>query len=989
LIGLQAEPALLETPATLYASCGCAGCAVVKLPVTPLSEPSHVSSDPSVVTFSPEEAAAAIEGLIDPIPYDPDFGWGRPEPVWFERPQPGAALAWEAIWLGLDALESNPNAPQAQISGPDIPGGSITSATLTLGGSANGTIGTVGDTDWYRVELTAGVSYNFTLNGLGPTALSDPYLELYSSAGALVSLDDDTGPGLNSLLRFTPTQSGTYYINARAFDTETGNYTIAFNTGPAQNPLDTINLGFTLVSSNVTYYFAQTGDTYVAGGTQTASRSWTATEQDAARTAFATYAAVSGLTFTEVSSQSAARFVMMITELDGNVLGRFFSGANGGLGQFDPAGSGWTTNGLQPGGLGFVTLIHEIGHGLGLAHPHDAGGGSEVMQGVVDEFNSLGTFLLNQGVFTTMTYNDGWQSAPHGPTPSSSFGVQSTPMALDIASIQQRYGVNTNTNTGNNDYVLPTSSGVGVGYRAIWDADGTDTISHNGSASATIDLRPATLQTAFGGGGYVSFVNGIHGGFTIAANVVIENAIGGSGADTIIGNETANRLEGNGGADQLTGFGGNDTLVGGAGADLIDGGAGLDYASYDTESSAIVVDLSNTANNTGDAFGDTYASIEGVIGGSGGDTLRGDSLANALRGLGGNDTIDGAGGRDTAEYTLASTGATWNRNTNGTWTVNAGTQGADSLTNVEFLSFTDRTVFLDRAFRTFSGDGTSNVLFRRNDGIVATWEVNGTSITNAVFLPSAGNEWTIRGTGDIDADGDDDVIWQRTDGLVYSWSMQAGTFASSNAITGVGLDWTLLGVGDFNGDSRDDLVWRRSDGTVFTWHMSGASIASAQAITGLGSEWSLAGVGDMNSDGRDDMVWRRADTGQTVIWQMNGAAIQASGSTSQAFGTEWQIAGVGDVNGDGYDDLVMRRGSDGMVAVATMNGSTVLGFSNIAAVATDQWAIQQVGDYNGDGRDDILWRNLVDNVIFVWNLDGTNIQSAGGLSGIGTEWGVI
>ena len=78
------------------------------------------------------------------------------------------------------------------------------------------------------------------------------------------------------------------------------------------------------------------------------------------------------------------------------------------------------------------TAIHEASHYLGLAHPHDDGGDSEVMEGVTSEFGSYGVALLNQGVFTTMSYNDGW-STSFGQTPSFDWGAQSTPMALDIA----------------------------------------------------------------------------------------------------------------------------------------------------------------------------------------------------------------------------------------------------------------------------------------------------------------------------------------------------------------------------------------------------------------------------------------------------------------------------------------------------------------------------------------------------------------------------
>ena len=51
---------------------------------------------------------------------------------------------------------------------------------------------------------------------------ADPYLELYNANSALIAIDDDAGPAFDSMLRFTATQSGTYYINARAWEPDTG-----------------------------------------------------------------------------------------------------------------------------------------------------------------------------------------------------------------------------------------------------------------------------------------------------------------------------------------------------------------------------------------------------------------------------------------------------------------------------------------------------------------------------------------------------------------------------------------------------------------------------------------------------------------------------------------------------------------------------------------------------------------------------------------------
>ncbi|WP_395646525.1 M10 family metallopeptidase C-terminal domain-containing protein [Terricaulis sp.] len=379
--------------------------------------------------------------------------------------------------------------------------------------------------------------------------------------------------------------------------------------------------------------------------------------------------------------------------------------------------------------------------------------------------------------------------------------------------------------------------------------------------------------------------------------------------------------------------------------------------------------------------------IENAIGGSGNDEIIGNGVDNVLTGGAGSDVIDGGGGIDRAAFSLASSGATWTRTVNGAWVVNAGGLGTDLLTNVEFIHFNDRDVHLDMASRTFSGDGTSDVLFRRDDGVMAVWSVIGTSVSAATFLPAAGAEWTALGTGDTDADHSADIVWARSDGLVYLWQMSNGGFANAVAITGIGAEWSYLGIGDFNGDLRDDIAWQRDDGVVYVWQMNGAAITAASVVAGLGADWSVQGVGDFNGDGRDDFLWRN-DDGQTVIWQMNGAAIAASSAISMQIGNDWSIVGVGDTNGDGYDDIILQHAGDGQVAVWSMQGATVTsaGFAGQADPST--WTIENIGDYDGNGRDDILWRNA-DGVVYVWLMNGATIVGAGGLSGVGAEWDIV
>jgi len=135
----------------------------------------------------------------------------------------------------------------------------------------------------------------------------------------------------------------------------------------------------------------------------------------------------------------------------------------------------------------------------------------------------------------------------------------------------------------------------------------------------------------------------------------IEGLIGSAFDDTLVGDDNINELRGGGGndylqaragADTLGGGNGDDRLEGGAQADALDGGDGTDYAAFHYAAGPVTVDLGNASANFGDAAGDSYLSIEGLIGSAHGDTLAGDGDANYILGLGGNDGIAGGAGAD-------------------------------------------------------------------------------------------------------------------------------------------------------------------------------------------------------------------------------------------------------------------------------------------------------------------------------------------------------
>ncbi|MGP6089811.1 LamG-like jellyroll fold domain-containing protein [Antarctobacter jejuensis] len=129
--------------------------------------------------------------------------------------------------------------------------------------------------------------------------------------------------------------------------------------------------------------------------------------------------------------------------------------------------------------------------------------------------------------------------------------------------------------------------------------------------------------------------------------VGIENLEGSQLADSLRGDDAANLLSGLSGDDTLIGRGGDDTLLGGAGADRLIGATGIDAASYASAAGAVIADLGNSALNTGDAAGDSYLDVEGLIGSAFSDSLRGNGTANRLAGGASNDTLIGYDGDDT------------------------------------------------------------------------------------------------------------------------------------------------------------------------------------------------------------------------------------------------------------------------------------------------------------------------------------------------------
>jgi len=406
------------------------------------------------------------------------------------------------------------------------------------------------------------------------------------------------------------------------------------------------------------------------------------TLQNAVLRAFTTFSQYANLRFAqefETLNRHADLRVAM-TNLEGAAGTAYFPGDDAefsgdiwfqfGLSQF---------NDLDRGGQGFMTVMHEIGHALGLSH--------------------VGTSFDPTHIgwdYTIMSYQ------PH---PAGDFDAQTvagryaqTPMLADVAALQYMYGANFTTN--NTDTVYRWSqttgemsiNGVGQGapdanviYMTLWDGGGNDTYDFsNYTSNVVADLRPGESSSpAFRPDQQLALSNqvailefpGIFARGSIAnallfngdTRSLIENAIGGSGSDRLTGNQANNVLRGNGGDDTFFYTAGRDTFLGGA------RGSEGDTADFSTSARGIIVSPRvTTITSTGpngqpitvviedtsplaDASGNAYsvnvrvpntAVLVPIADLTGIENIIGTSQSDRIIGNGGNNLILGGGGED-------------------------------------------------------------------------------------------------------------------------------------------------------------------------------------------------------------------------------------------------------------------------------------------------------------------------------------------------------
>lgn len=372
---------------------------------------------------------------------------------------------------------------------------------------------------------------------------------------------------------------------------------------------------------------------------------------------------------------------------------------------FNRIGSSFTNSWAQ-GGFSFFTALHELGHALGFKHPfHESDSSDTVLPAALDttQYTVMSYTEPANDLFRTFTYKaNGSLSLQTNPV------YPETPMVLDIAAMQYLYGANTTYQTGDDVYSFDTATPF---YKTIWDAGGNDTISVSSfTENCRIDLTPGNYSSIRILSAPIPAGYTVNGGTTptydgtnnlgIAYDVTIENALGGSGSDTLIGNDANNSLNGGAGNDTLNGGTGNDTLNGGTGDDTAIFSAAyancvISYTpatgSYRIAGIADGADLVSAVEAF--AFADQNVAASSLIlataitGGAGNDRLSGGAGSHIIDGGSGLDTVAYAGNRSGFDIVRFGGGYLIDGHSS------AG--GAGELANIERLVFADSQVALD------------------------------------------------------------------------------------------------------------------------------------------------------------------------------------------------------------------------------------------------------------------------------------------------------
>lgn len=461
-------------------------------------------------------------------------------------------------------------------------------------------------------------------------------------------------------------------------------------------------------------------------------------------------------------------------------------------------------------------------------------------------------------------------------------------------------------------------------------------------------------------------VNGTDGVDTLIGSEIDDVIFGAFGNDVLIGGE---------GDDSLYGGEGVDQLIGGLGADVFNGGGGEDSAVYSTAESGAMVDLSTGLGGSGtSAEGDTYISIENIIGSAFDDYLIGDDERNDITAGNGNDYIFGGDG--SIDYLYGNGGDDTIDGGNSLDYINGGA-GADTLTGGEGGDLFDYNQFgemngdiiIDFALGTDRLDFTSFIYW---EGVLPIY------IGNAEF---SGQRGEIR----FEISGNDTLIQLDSDGDgTANEYLTLLNYTEELYYVGAG---DIYGVSTINGDENNNSFYG-SDLKELFYGLDGDDTIYARG----GDDYVDAGAGDdrvYGGQGNDDLTGGdgvdylygeagddilRGEAGTNYLTDEEGQNVfLLSGGANIVVGNSQSIIDFSGASIGAVADLMMVVANSGAAA-----GDSYTGVDNITG---SDYADRLFGDNDGntliggDGNDALFGRNGDD--IFVGG-NGRDIFSGGG-----------
>jgi Ca2+-binding RTX toxin-like protein len=548
------------------------------------------------------------------------------------------------------------------------------------------------------------------------------------------------------------------------------------------------------------------------------------------------------------------------------------------------------------------------------------------------------------------------------------------------------------------------------GYTVLIGGSGADEL-HGGAGGNEVDYETAqsgvtaslansSINTGDAAGdSYIGLF-----GMSLAGSTFGDVLYGDAGDNVILGDPDRSKYGGHFGNDTIYGGAGNDILVGGGGADYLDGGSGTDAAAYTDALAGVHADMLNPNSNTGDAAGDTYVSIENLMGSSFNDFLGGDNSDNTIFGAVGNDTLYGYGGNDTldggagadlldggagynyASYLTSTSGLTADLADN---TQNTGDAAGDTYVNIQGVAGTnydDTLVGNDLGDSLLGGAGNDKLLGGAGDDFLA----GGTG--NDSLYGGNGNDTLDGGSG---ADFMDGGAGENT-----AYYGAAATGVTVNLVTGGTL-------GDAQGDTYVNVQNIR--GSAFDDSLTGDANAN-QIFGGAGNDTIHGGDGNDILDGGsgsdfidggngiDILSFASSTAGVVMSLASGGTGGDAAGDTyvsiETVIGTSFDDTIGGDANantlfggagndvlngGGGGDTLEGGAGSDTLNGMAGSYDYASYGTAAAGVTANLLDATKNTGDAAGDVYNNIsgiLGSSFND--VIVANNSGNTLQGGAG-----------